>query len=250
MLIRTIIFLSAGLFVSACAAGRQPCRCPEPQPRVIASDQKDNLDLDRLLRSVVQIRVKVSEQAQADKLKESFEYGTGFFIDERGLILTCAHVLSGVDDPRNIVVFRDGKPLQARPLKIYRDVDLATLLVDAGKTEPLPLAPGAPRLGERVMAVGFPYVDVFRDVTPAVSSGHVAGNGRKIIYEDQPVDNLLVTDAFVADGCSGGPLIDGQGRVIGVLRFNLARGGSWLGLSFAEPISAYLKKVGASSEKP
>jgi len=201
------------------------------------------------MHSVVQIRVKVSEQAQADKLKESYEYGTGFFINERGLILTCAHVLSGVDDPRNIVVFRNGKPLQARPLKIYRDVDLATLMVDAGKTEPLPLASGMPRLGERVMAVGFPYVDVFRDATPAVSSGHVAGNGRKIVYEDQPVDDLLVTDAFVADGCSGGPLVDGKGRVVGVLRFNLAKNGSWLGLSFAEPISAYLEKVGASSEK-
>jgi len=249
-MLKTVIFFSAALLASACATGRQPCRCPEPQPRVSTGDNEDNLDLERLLRSVVQIRVKVSEQAQADKLKESFEYGTGFFIDERGLILTCAHVLSGVDDPRNIVVFRDGKPLQARPLKIYRDVDLATLLVDAGKTEPLPLASGGPRLGERVMAVGFPYVDVFRDAIPAVSSGHVAGSGRKIVYEDQSVDDLIVTDAFVADGCSGGPLIDGRGRVVGVLRFNLARGGSWLGLSFAEPISAYLEKAGASSEKP
>ena len=186
----------------------------------------------------------MSEKALRGKVEESFEYGTGFFIDERGKILTSAHVLAAVDDPRKLTVYVAGRPLQARLGPVYRDVDLATLLVDAGKTRPLALSTRKPGLGETVYAVGFPYVDIFRDKQPAISVGHVAGTGRSIEYEGRQVNDLLLTDAFVADGCSGGPLIDGQGRVIGILRFNLSKEGSWLGLSFAEPIGSYLDRKG------
>jgi S1-C subfamily serine protease len=113
------------------------------------------------------------------------------------------------------------------------------LLVDAGKTRPLALAEQPTPLGAKVYAVGYPFVDVFTDKAPAVSVGHVAGTSRNIDYEGQQVADLLLTDAFVADGCSGGPLLAEDGQVIGVLRFNLSRRGTWLGLSFAQPIAAY-----------
>jgi serine protease Do len=202
------------------------------------------LDLAGVFGSIVQIKVKVAEKVRRGKVEESFEYGTGFFINERGTILTSAHVLASVDDPRKVTVYVAGRPLQARLGPVYREVDLATLLVDAGETKPLALSARQPSLGEAVYAVGFPYVDIFRDKQPAISVGHVAGAGRKIEYEGRPVDDLLLTDAFVADGCSGGPLIDGEGKVIGVLRFNLSKEGSWLGLSFAEPIGSYLDRKG------
>ncbi len=80
-----------------------------------------------------------------------------------------------------------------------------------------------PLLGEEVFAVGFPFADIFKDSEPAVSGGHVAGVSRDIIYEGRVVKNLILTDAFVADGCSGGPLVNEKGEVIGVLRFNLSR---------------------------
>jgi len=230
------------ILVAGCAT-TPVCPCPEPQP-AHPQPARQPADLKALFDSVVQIKVKVSEQMKAGKLEESFEYGTGFFINDRGLILTSAHVLSASDDPRNISVIHRGRRLQARPVKTYRDVDLACLLVDAGETRPLVLATRAPRLGEQVFAVGFPYVDVFRDGSPAVSVGHVAGTDRKILYEGRLVERLLLTDAFVADGCSGGPLLSEEGQVLGVLRFNLAKGGSWLGLSFAEPIGSYLEQKG------
>jgi len=225
-------------------AGAPPCPCPELKPQVVQK-APEPADLAALFDSVVQIKVKVGERMQRGKLEESFEYGTGFFVNDRGLILTSAHVLAATDDAKNITVLHKGRQLQARPVKTYREVDLACLLVDAGQTKPLELSTRAPRLGEQVYAVGFPYVDVFRDSAPAVSVGHVAGADRKILYEDRPVDHLLLTDAFVADGCSGGPLLSEQGEVLGVLRFNLAKDGSWLGLSFAEPIGSYLDRKGA-----
>lgn len=229
-----------------CASTPPPRPCPE-SPRIVTTEpgkQERSLDLAGVFGSIVQIKVKVAEKVRRGKVEESFEYGTGFFIDERGTILTSAHVLAAVDDPRKVTVYVAGRPLQARLGSVYRQVDLATLQVDAGKTRPLALNARKPVLGETVYAVGFPYVDIFRDKQPAISVGHVAGTGRQIEYEGRPVEDLLLTDAFVADGCSGGPLIDGEGRVIGVLRFNLSKEGSWLGLSFAEPIGSYLDQKG------
>jgi len=237
---------SLSILVSACASTPPPCKCPE-SPEIVRAEPvtgKNPLDLAGVFDSIVQIKVKVSEKVHRGKVEESFEYGTGFFIDERGTILTSAHVLAAVDDPRKVTVYVAGRPLQARLGPVYRQVDLATLRVDAGKTRPLTLNARKPTLGETVYAVGFPYLDIFRDKLPAISVGHVAGTGRQIEYEGRPVKDLLLTDAFVADGCSGGPLIDGEGRVIGVLRFNLSKDGSWLGLSFAEPIGSYLDSKG------
>lgn len=240
------IALAACLLLASCATTPPPCDCPEPK-RIEPAEPKtrgDHLDLSGMFDSVVQIKVKVAEKVRRGKVEESFEYGTGFFIDERGRILTSAHVLAAVEDPRQVTVYVAGRPLQARLGPVYREVDLATLQVDAGKTRALSLSPRKPGLGEMVYAVGFPYVDIFKDRQPAVSVGHVAGTGRKIVYAGRPVSDLLLTDAFVADGCSGGPLIDGEGKVIGVLRFNLSKQGSWLGLSFAEPIGSYLDRKG------
>jgi len=243
---RIVSFLSIlGLLASACATTGQPCKCPKPRQPVPVVIEENDLDLEKIFESVVQIKVKVDERMSEGKLEESYEYGTGFFINDRGLILTSAHVMALVDDARNVTVFHGGRALQARPLKTYRDVDLATLMVDAGRTIALQPAPAKARLGQKVYAIGFPYVDVFTDRAPAVSVGHVAGTDRSIVYEKRAVERLLLTDAFVANGCSGGPLIDEQGRVLGILRFNLSKDGSWLGLSFAEPISSYPEKTGA-----
>jgi len=232
---------SAGLLL-ACATAPPPCRCPAQPPPVAQAAQPpaaDRLALEPLMASVVQIRVKVGERVVAGRREESYEYGTGFFVDERGRILTSAHVLGSIDDPRHLAVVHAGRTLQARILKVDRDSDLAVLLVDAGRTRPLILAGSPVELGAKVYAVGYPFVDVFTDNEPAVSVGHLAGSGRDIDYEGRQVKGLLLTDAFVADGCSGGPLLSKDGQVIGVLRFNLARKGTWLGLSFAQPIAAY-----------
>jgi serine protease DegQ len=238
--------LSACLLLCSCATTPPPSECPKPPHKVAveAGGKERTPDLLGVFGSVVQIKVKVAEKVRRGKVEESFEYGTGFFINERGRILTSAHVLAAVEDPRQVTVYVAGRPLQARLGPVYREVDLATLQVDAGRTRALALSPREPGLGETVYAVGFPYVDIFKDRQPAVSVGHVAGTGRKIAYAGRPVEDLLLTDAFVADGCSGGPLIDGEGKVIGVLRFNLSKDGSWLGLSFAEPIGSYLDRKG------
>ncbi len=258
-MIRSMAILLAGGLAAACATPLPLCRCPEsvarpfepepkPEPKLepTPAPTPESLALEPLMKSIVQIKVKVGERVKGGQLEQSFEYGTGFFVNERGRILTSAHVLAVLDDPRNLTVLHQGRALQARILRVDRDSDLAVLLVDAGETVPLVLARRQVKLGERVIAVGFPFVDVFLDSAPAVSVGHVAGAGRDIDYDGRKVEDLLLTDAFVADGCSGGPLLNESGEVIGVLRFNLSRKGTWLGLSFAQPIGSYAQKKGES----
>jgi putative serine protease PepD len=232
--------------LAAGCAGTPPPR-PCPRPAAPAEQTEQTAVAPRpvppafatIFRSVVQIKVQVEQKLAAGQVETEYEYGTGFFVDERGRILTSAHVLDGLEDPRHLTVLVAGRPLQARVVRRDRTSDLALLSVDAGTTEPLRLAEGPAALGGRVYAVGYPFVEVFTDRMPAVSVGHLAGVDRDIDYAGRRISDLLLTDAFVADGCSGGPLLDEQGHVIGVLRFNLSRDGTWLGLSLAEPIAAY-----------
>ena len=235
------------VLLTACAPP-PPCRCPDAvparavPPAPLPSVARDAVDPTSWMESVVQIQVKVGEKLTEGKLEERFEYGTGFFVNERGRILTSAHVVALADDPRHLMVRQGQRQLQARLLWKDSETDLACLLVDAGKTKALELAKQPARLGQPVFAAGYPYVDVFVDSAPALSAGRLAGLNRSIDYSGERIDGLILTDAFVADGCSGGPLLDEQGRVLGVLRFNLARKGSWLGLSMAQPIGSYLAR--------
>ncbi|RME20584.1 MAG: hypothetical protein D6806_16110, partial [Deltaproteobacteria bacterium] len=86
--------------LAGCASAPAPCPCPEPLPVVAEPEKTERLpDFGKVLGAVVQIKVKVAERAAGARLEEAYEYGTGFFTDERGTVLTSAHVLAAVDDP-------------------------------------------------------------------------------------------------------------------------------------------------------
>ena len=225
-----LLALTAGyIFLAACTTSA-------PSTTVVSSITE--IPHGDALRSIVQLRVKTGEQLSGTQIEERFEYGTGFFIDERGHILTCAHVIAMAEAPRSIQVLYQGRSFQPRVLRHDRKRDLALLFIDIEHSLPLPLADTPVRLGEQVYAVGFPYVRVFTDGLPTLTSGRIAGVERSIDWAGQPVDGLILTDAFVATGSSGGPLLREDGSVVGVLRFNLSRDDVWLGLSFAEPIAS------------
>jgi S1-C subfamily serine protease len=125
----------------ACATPPPPCPCPtQPPPAAApaapAPAAQERVALEPLMDSVVQIRVRVGGKVVAGQRQETYEYGTGFFVNERGRILTSAHVLGTIDDPRNLSVLHAGRTLQARILKVDRDTDLAVLLVDAAGCRP------------------------------------------------------------------------------------------------------------------
>lgn len=155
--------------------------------------------------------------------------GSGVIVGRDGMILTNNHVVSGGS---NIGVrLASGRELQARNLGGDPSIDLAVLDVDATN---LPVAElgDSDRLqvGQIAIAMGSPY-----GFESTVTVGVVSALGRSIPGGGAALTNLIQTDAEIYPGNSGGPLVDSNGRVIGI---NTAVVGGQTGvLGFAIPIS-------------
>jgi S1-C subfamily serine protease len=139
--------------------------------------------------------------------------GTGFVLDRTGRIVTNQHVVSGASFVH--VSFADGTKVKARILAQDKLLDLAVIKVDvpAAVLKPLTLGDSdALRLGDPVMAIGNPF-----GLDRSVSVGVVSGLRRQIEAPNGfTLSNAIQTDAAINHGNSGGPLVDGQGRVVGV----------------------------------
>ena len=156
--------------------------------------------------------------------------GSGFIIDEAGLILTNAHVIEGADQV--LVTLKDGREFAGEVLGEDSLTDLAVIRVDAtnlptvtfGDSEQL-------RPGEWAIAIGNPL-----GLDNTVTAGIISATGRsssQIRVPDKRV-RFIQTDAAINPGNSGGPLLNEQGAVIGV---NTALIGGAQGLGFAIPIN-------------
>jgi putative serine protease PepD len=157
--------------------------------------------------------------------------GSGFVIDERGTIVTNEHV---VDDARTARIRFAGqdRPVTARVLGSDASSDLAVLRVDPddvrGGLDPLTLGRSRDlRVGETAIALGSPF-----GLDGTLTTGVVSALDRDIESPNGfTIDGVVQTDAAINPGNSGGPLLDAQGRVIGV---NAQRaGGTGSSLGFA-----------------
>ena len=135
--------------------------------------------------------------------------GTGFIFDASGLILTNHHVVDAAD--RLTVELYDGRVLRGTVVGSDPDTDVAVVRVEAGG--PLEAAPlgnsDEVRVGDGVVAIGNPLA-----YEHTVTAGIVSFVGRKLF--DSSLDHFIQTDAAIAMGNSGGPLIDARGLVIGI----------------------------------
>jgi S1-C subfamily serine protease len=168
--------------------------------------------------------------------------GTGFVIDDKGSILTNAHV---VENARRVTVrFSDGKTVPARLRGSDPSTDLALLLVDPEQAKLRPLTLGSSdevEVGDPTVAIGNPFG---LDLT--LTTGVISAKQRRLEAPNGfQIDDVLQTDAAINPGNSGGPLIDAAGRVIGVnsqIRTGGSGGGS-IGLGFAVPIDTAKRVV-------
>ena len=154
--------------------------------------------------------------------------GSGIIIGADGVILTNAHV---VGNARTVQVsLADGRQLPGRVLGGDASVDVAVVRVQGGN---LPVAPigDSDRLevGQTAIAIGNPL-----GLDRSVTSGIVSAVNRD--PRGVGLDGLIQTDAAISPGNSGGPLLDSQGRVIGINTVVLRAPGSE-GLGFAVPIN-------------
>ena len=167
--------------------------------------------------------------------------GSGFVIDKDGTIITNAHVVDGADQVE--VRFEDdGDFVDAEVLGQDISSDVAVLRVDPEETElqPLPLGDsGSVEVGDPLIAIGNPFGAYTRTVT----TGIVSALQRRIEAPNGfQIDNVIQTDAAINPGNSGGPLLDSQGRVVGI-NSQIATGGSQgsVGIGFAVPINTVKK---------
>ena len=138
--------------------------------------------------------------------------GTGFVTKADGTIVTNAHVVGSATTVQ--VQFADDETASARVMGVDRSSDLAVIKVSVGRQlKPLALADSTTvRTGQLAVAIGSPF-----GLSQTTTAGIVSGTGRHIQAPDGfQIDSVIQTDAPINPGNSGGPLLDAQGRVIGV----------------------------------
>ncbi len=175
---------------------------------------------------------------------EKTSIGTGVVITEKGAILTNLHVVSGAS--RIQVIFHDGTESAAAVSGVDVSNDLAVLqakkMPDDLQAATL-ITTGDLRSGDEVLAVGFPF-----GFGPSVSTGVVSGLKREFRSTDgqRVLSNLIQFDAAANPGNSGGPLVNMEGEVLGIVTaiLNPTQQNFFVGLAFAVPIENAAAAVG------
>jgi serine protease Do len=167
-------------------------------------------------------------------LSKQTSTGSGVILTPDGYIVTNNHV---VDNARKIEVKlptrgaarTQGMTLEAKVVGIDRETDLAVLKIDGRNLATLPLGDSNQlHQGELVMAFGNPF-----GLEGSASTGVVSSTSRRL-KEDDPLA-YIQTDAPINPGNSGGPLVDVEGRVVGINTMIYTRSGGSEGIGFALP---------------
>src|SRR6185295_3187948 len=164
--------------------------------------------------------------------------GSGFVIDHEGHVLTNAHVVDGADQIQVTLGNTDNsEPVSAKVVGKDPSTDVALLQVDAPSDELHPVSFGDSsqlQVGDSVVAIGNPF-----GLDRTVTTGIVSALQREIKAPNGfTINNVIQTDAAINPGNSGGPLLDADGRVIGInSQIESAGGGGNVGIGFAVPIN-------------
>ena len=238
--VAAVLAIIAVLIVAGCQASSMPTSTPAPEllmpnEPVTFSTVKTEFGqplssgltlpdvVENALRSIVEIRT-------------SFGTGTGFIVNNAGLVVTNKHVVQGTDSAG--IRLASANSYTAQVVRGHDTLDLAYLLIESND-QFTPIAVGnsdSVRVGESVIVIGFPLADVLGS-EPTVSQGIVSA---------RRTGGLIQTDAPVNPGNSGGPMLDQSGNVIGVVvsRIEEAGGRDVIGVGFAIPINEVKADLG------
>lgn len=154
--------------------------------------------------------------------------GSGVIVSTDGYIVTNNHVVEGAD--KVLVSLDDGRELKAKIVGRDPQTDVAVVKVDAKDLKAIVFADSTnTEVGDRVLALGNPF-----GIGETVTTGIISAKGRRpglgLAYED-----FIQTDAAINPGNSGGPLVDIDGRLIGINTAILSRSGGFQGVGLAVP---------------
>jgi serine protease Do len=195
---------------------------PPPGPKEIYSYRDV---VKKVLPGVVSIEARAKSRKRRGE-DETLGFGSGVLVDPKGVVLTNFHVVEGADSLE--VTLTDGRKFASRDVKTDFKTDLAVVRLDA--KGPLPYLElgdsDLMEIGDRVLAVGAPF-----GLTGSVTAGIVSAKNRNLrvnMYED-----FLQTDAAINPGNSGGPLVNLEGKVIGINAAIKSRTGGFQGVGLA-----------------
>ncbi len=197
---------------------------------------------DTVLPSVVRVTGYVSHPRSGKQIEHGV--GTGVVIVDSGVILTNLHVAAGAQKLH--ITFHDGQETTARVIAAQPENDLAVLQAQEVPDDLRPatmVSTDGLLPGDRVAAVGFPF-----GIGPSVSSGVVSGLQRSFESPDGKLsmNNLIQFDAAANPGNSGGPLVNMDGEVVGIVTaiYNPNRQRTFIGIGFAVPIESAASAAG------
>ncbi len=186
-----------------------------------------NFGADELININVYERINPAIVAIEANIADGFSAGTGCVIRSDGVILTGSHVIDGAKEID--VTTSDGKIYKASVLaKMGKNKDLALLkIVPKSRLRTISFGDSSDvKVGQKVLAIGNPF-----GFSGTLTSGIVS----RIDY----AKGRIQTDAAINPGCSGGPLLNSQGEVIGISQsiYNPDNNISNIGIGFAIPIN-------------
>lgn len=193
--------------------------------------------------SLVLIQTRSPHEGQ----KDDFGLGSGVVVDETGSILTSLHVVAGADAIE--VTFADGTQSAAQVVSSQPENDIALLQPEKLPSVVVPAVlgnPGSMRIGDEAFAVGNPF-----GLYSSMSAGVISGFNRSFqpTGSETELKGLIQVDAAVNPGNSGGPLLNRDGYVIGIVTgiINPTQENFFVGIGFAVPITV---AVGGSGSPP
>lgn len=174
-------------------------------------------------------------QGDQEDIPPQQAFGSGFLVDEKGVILTNHHVVNGADEVT--VSLQDGRKFTSKDVHSDPRTDLAIIRIKAEVKLPyLELGDSSQmEQGDRVLAIGAPF-----GLTGSVTAGIISAKGRILNNGPGDRDDFLQTDAAINPGNSGGPLVNLEGKVIGINSAIKSRTGGFQGVGLA--ISSNLAK--------
>ena len=169
--------------------------------------------------------------------------GSGFFIDDKGTIITNAHVVERAAEMKISVTTPSGKTYSARYIAGDPDRDIAMIKVDAPEKFPFISLNDLSKslLGQTCLVLGNPL-----GYGSSVARGILSAKGRSVTVGDVEYQNLVQTDAAINPGNSGGPVVDIAGKLVGISSVKMAftpQGVPTQGIGFAIPASVVREKV-------
>ncbi len=248
-----LLFLLAALFAASVPMRAQEDPAQEPSVKAVAKAMPAvvNINTESIVRRTVRDPMDAfyndffgGAMRPPRTINQKVQsLGSGFFIDDKGTIITNAHVVARAAEMKISVTTPAGKTYTARYIAGDPDHDLAMIRVDSKEKFPFialnDLSPNL--LGQTCLVLGNPL-----GYSSSVARGILSAKGRSVTVGDVEYENLVQTDAAINPGNSGGPVVDIAGRLVGMSSVKMSftpQGVPTQGLGFAIPGHVVRAKV-------